>query len=215
MSGKVDAVRLAYYSFRVAGNMQPDIHIVGHRTYPAGTKKTVYVPANTPSVELFVNGASQGTSSKPINTCTFSFPNITWALGTIKAVGYNAATGRTQVCQHQYQLTTAGAATAIKLTPTAGPNGLQADGADVVMFDVEVVTANGNRRPDVARSTFMSLRHGNDTLSQSVVSVPCKTSSERARDLWPDLVLLQRRSGTARNLQCGVSWSVAFRILIR
>jgi len=146
-SGKVDAVRLIkqiYYSFRVAGNTQPDIHIIGHWTYPAGTMKTMYVLANTPSVELFVNGTSQGKSSKPTDTYTFSFPGIAWASGSVKAVGYDAS-GK-QVCQDE--LTTAGPAAAIKLTPTVGPNGLQADGADVAMFDVEVVDANGQRRPD-------------------------------------------------------------------
>jgi beta-galactosidase len=147
VSGKVDAVRLPkeiYYSFRVAGNTKPDIHIVGHWTYPASTKKTMYVLANTPSVELFVNGTSAGKSTKATNTYTFSFPNIAWATGSVKAVGYDAS--GTQVCSHEIK--TAGAAAAIKLTPTVGPSGLQADGADIAMFDVEVVDADGNRRPD-------------------------------------------------------------------
>jgi beta-galactosidase len=147
VSGKVDAVRLPkeiYYAFRVAGNTQPDIHIVGHWTYPAGTKKTMYVLANTASVGLSVNGAAEIKSSTPSDTYTFSFPNVTWATGSVKAVGYDSS-GK-QVCSHEIK--TAGAATAIKLTPTVGPNGLQADGADIAMFDVEVVDASGNRRPD-------------------------------------------------------------------
>ena len=146
-SGKVDAVRLPkeiYYAFRVAGNTQPDIHIVGHWTYPAGTKKTMYVLANTPSVELFVNGTSAGKSTSPTSTYAFTYPNITWAAGSVKAVGYDAS-GK-QVASHE--IPTAGPATAIKLTPTVGPNGLMADGSDVAMFDVEVVDANGVRRPD-------------------------------------------------------------------
>jgi len=147
VSGKVDAVRLPkeiYYAFRVAGSTKPDVHILGHWTYPAGTRKTMYVVANTPSVELFVNGASVGKSSTPTDHYTFSFPNIAWATGSVKAVGYNASGA--QVASHEIR--TAGPATAIKLTPTVGPNGLQADGADVAMFDVEVLDANGNRRPD-------------------------------------------------------------------
>jgi beta-galactosidase len=147
-SGKVDAVRLIkeiYYAFRVAGNTQPDIHIIGHWNYPATMKsKTVYVLANTPSVELFVNGTSQGRSSKPADTYTFSFPGVAWSAGSIKAVGYDASAK--QVCQHE--LKTAGPAVAIKLTPTVGPGGLRADGADVAMFDFEVVDANGQRVPD-------------------------------------------------------------------
>lgn len=153
-SGKVDAVRLPkelYFAHQVVGNTQPDIHIIGHWTYPAGTKKTMYVVANTPSVELFVNGVSLGKNGTPTDHYLFSFPNVTWASGTIKAVGLNSA--GTQVCS--YQLQTAGAPAKIKLTPTVGPDGLKADGMDIAMFDVEVVDANGRRCPtDEARVDF-------------------------------------------------------------
>jgi beta-galactosidase len=153
-SGKVDAVRLPkqlYFAHRVVGNTQPDIHIIGHWTYPAGTRKTMYVVANTPQVELFVNGTSIGKSSTPTDHYLFSFPNVSWASGTVRAVGYDAS-GK-QVASHE--LETAGAATSLKLTATTGPNGLQADGADVVMIDFEVVDAAGQRVPtDEARVDF-------------------------------------------------------------
>ena len=147
VSGKVDAVRLPkeiYYAHQVVGNTQPQVHVIGHWTYPANTQKTMYVVANTPSVELFVNGSSVGKSSTPVNTYLFGFPNIAWAAGTVKAVGYDA-TGAS-VATHQLQ--TAGAPSAIKLTATVDPSGgLKADGADVAMFDFEVVDANGQRVP--------------------------------------------------------------------
>ncbi|MGB8293815.1 MAG: sugar-binding domain-containing protein [Polyangia bacterium] len=153
VGGKVDAVRLpkeAYYAFRVAGNTQPDIHIVGHWTYPAGTKKTVYVLANNvSSVGLSINGGTETKSSTPQDGYTYSFPNIAWASGTIKAVGYDA-TGK-QVCQHT--LTTAGAAAAVKLTLTNAPGGFLANGEDVAMFDVEVVDATGLRVPTYGPTT--------------------------------------------------------------
>jgi beta-galactosidase len=154
VSGKVDAVRLPkelFYAHRVVGNLQPDIHVVGHWTYPAGTRKTIYVVANTPSVELFVNNLSLGKSSAPTDHYLFAFPNVAWASGTIKAVGYNAAGA--VVATHQ--LETAGPATALKLTSTVNPAGMQADGADVAMFDFEVVDASGRRVPtDEARVDF-------------------------------------------------------------
>jgi beta-galactosidase len=155
VSGKVDAVRLPkemYYAHQVVGNTQPQVHIVGHWTYPANTKKTVYVLANTPSVELFVNGTSVGKSGAPTTTYLFGFPNVTWAAGTIKAVGYDSQGAR--VAQHQLQ--TSGAPAAIKLTATVDPRGgLKANGADVAMFDFEVVDANGQRVPtDEAPVTF-------------------------------------------------------------
>jgi beta-galactosidase len=155
VSGKVDAVRLpkeVYYAHQVVGNTQPQVHIIGHWTYPANTKKTMYVIANTHSVELFVNGTSIGKSSTPTDTYLFSFPNVTWAAGTIQAVGYDASGA--SVAQHQLQ--TAGAPARIKLTPTVDPNGgLKANGADVAMFDFEVVDASGARVPtDEAPVTF-------------------------------------------------------------
>ena len=62
--GKVDAVRLpkpAYYVYRVMQSEQPDLHIIGHWSYPSNTVKTVYVAANhCQAVELFVNGKSLG-----------------------------------------------------------------------------------------------------------------------------------------------------------
>ncbi|MDP9148999.1 MAG: DUF4982 domain-containing protein, partial [Myxococcota bacterium] len=147
VSGKVDSVRLPkeiYYAHRVVGSTTPDIHIIGHWTYPAATKKTMYVIANTPSVELFVNGTSIGKSSTPTDHYVFSFPGVSWAAGTIKAVGYDASGAK--VAEHQLQ--TAGAPAKIKLTATVDPNGgLKANGADVAMFDFEVVDANGQRCP--------------------------------------------------------------------
>jgi len=160
VGGKVDAVRLPkqiYYAHRVVGATQPDIHIIGHWTYPAATKKTMYVIANTPSVELFVNGTSVGKSSTPADRYTFSFPNVAWAAGTIKAVGYDMAGA--PVAQHELQ--TAGPAVKIKLTPTVGPAGLQADGVDIAMFDVEVVDAKGQRVPsDEAPVSFTTTGPG-------------------------------------------------------
>jgi beta-galactosidase len=152
VSGKVDAVRLpkeAYYAMRVAGNAQPDIHIVGHWTYPAGTKKTVYVVSNTASVGLSVNGAAEVKSPTPKDGYTFSFPNITWASGSVKAVGYDAS-GKA-VATHEVK--TAGPAAAVKLTPTTAPGGFLANGEDVAMFDVEVVDAAGLRVPTYGPTT--------------------------------------------------------------
>ena len=64
MSGKVDGVRIpksVFYMSRVMQNEQPDLHIIGHWTYPANTTKTIYVAAtHCDQVELFLNGKSLG-----------------------------------------------------------------------------------------------------------------------------------------------------------
>jgi beta-galactosidase len=154
VSGKVDAVRLpkeAYYLYRVMQSDAPDIHIIGHWTYPTNTVKTMYVAANhCDSVELFVNGKSLGKSSTPSNGYIFEFPQIKFEPGKISAVA--TANGKTVA---QDEIETAEEAKALKLTPHVGPNGLQADGSDVAFFDVEVVDAQGRRCPtDEARVDF-------------------------------------------------------------
>ncbi len=154
VSGKVDSVRLpkeAYYLYRVMQSEVPDLHIIGHWTYPGNTVKTIYVAANhCDSVELFVNGKSKGTNPMPTNGYIFAFPAIQFEAGTIKAVG--KSNGET-VAQHEIQ--TAGTPKALKLTAHTAPSGLRADGADVALFDVEVVDAGGWRCPtDEARVDF-------------------------------------------------------------
>jgi beta-galactosidase len=155
VSGKVDAMRLPkqiYFAHRVIQSEQPDLHILGHWNYPTDkpTVKTIYVIANTESVELFVNGKSAGVNAKPDSGWIFAFSEITFALGSLKAVGKNA--GKIVA---QQELTTAGPAVAIKLTPILGPKGLQADGEDVALIDFEVVDAKGQRCPtDDARVDF-------------------------------------------------------------
>jgi beta-galactosidase len=155
VSGKVDAMRLPkeiYFAHRVIQSDQPDLHILGHWSYPTDkpVTKTIYVIANTESVELIVNGKSAGVNSKPDNGWVFAFPAITFAPGTLKAIGKN---GVKVVAQQE--LTTAGAPAAIKLTPIVSPKGLQADGGDVALIDVEVIDAKGNRCPtDDARVDF-------------------------------------------------------------
>jgi beta-galactosidase len=158
VSGKVDAVRLPkeiYFAERVMQNEQPDLHILGHWTYPAGpdpkkTVKPIYVISNTRSVELFVNGKSHGVNTSPENGYVFSFPDVEFSPGALKAVGRNG--GKIVIDQ---ELTTAGPPAQIKLTPILGPLGLLADGQDVALIDVEVVDVKGQRCPtDDAKIEF-------------------------------------------------------------
>ena len=155
VSGKVDAMRLPkeiYFAHRVIQSEQPDLHIIGHWSYPADKKtvKTVYVIANTESVELIVNGKSLGVNSKPDSGWIFSFPDVEFAPGSLKAIGKKGIS-----VAAQQELVTVGPPAAIKLTPITGPNGLQADAGDVALIDVEVVDAKGMRCPtDDARVDF-------------------------------------------------------------
>ncbi len=167
VSGKVDGVRLPkdlYFVSRVMQSGAPDLHIIGHWTYPAHTTKTVYVAAaHCDQVELFLNGQSVGVATKPVDFTdqvdgrdlgdtgfVYAFPQVGFAPGRLRAVGTQG--GRVVA---QDELRTAGDPQALRLTVHAGPHGLQADGSDVVLVDFEVVDAQGNRCPtDEARVDF-------------------------------------------------------------
>ncbi|HKB90899.1 MAG TPA: DUF4982 domain-containing protein, partial [Opitutaceae bacterium] len=101
-------------------------------------------------VELFINHRSLGKVTQPTDGCIFAFPNVAFEPGVIKAIG--SSSGKV-VCTDQIE--TAGAPTRLKLTAHTGPKGLQADGSDVALIDVEVVDAQGRRCPtDEARVDF-------------------------------------------------------------
>jgi beta-galactosidase len=176
VSGKVDAVRLPkqmFYVSRVMQNEQPDLHIIGHWTYPAGTKKTVFVAAtHCDQVELFLNGKSLGVQTQPFtfqdtfeqggsapgtserqgmdSGYIYAFPDVQFAPGVLKAVA--TKTGKIVA---QQELKTAGEPKALKLTVHTSLRGFLATGADVALIDFEVVDAEGNRCPtDEARVDF-------------------------------------------------------------
>lgn len=143
-SGEVDGVRLpkeAYYVTAAMFRDDPQVHIIGHWSYPAGTKKTVYVASNGDEVELFLNDRSLG-RTKPVNRYLFSFPDVAFEPGQLKAV----ATGAGRLTATDY-LRTARAPLALYLHPTTKSGGLTADGSDVAFFDVEAVDERGDRVP--------------------------------------------------------------------
>ncbi|MEU4241329.1 sugar-binding domain-containing protein [Actinoplanes sp. NPDC026619] len=148
LSGRVDAVRIpkeSLHTYRVIQNTLADLHLIGHWTYPAGTRKAIYVMASgvVKRVQLLVNGTQVGNSTTPVNDFLHTFPDVPWTAGTITAVGYDAG-GVEVVRQNKV---TAGAATALRLTSRTGPGGLRADGSDIAFFDVEAVDNQGRRMP--------------------------------------------------------------------
>jgi beta-galactosidase len=149
-SGEVDAMRIpkdGYWAHQVMWDAwvdvdQPAAHIVGHWNYAPDVKKNVFVVSSAERVELFLNGQSLGLG-KQSSRFLFTFENVAWQPGTLRAVGQDAA-GK-QVCVAELQ--TAGAPVAVRLKPMVGPVGLKADAADLAIVEVEVVDAQGRRCP--------------------------------------------------------------------
>ena len=176
-SGVVDPLRIpkdGYFAHKVMWNGWVDIeehgtHIVGHWNYEGthlnppcegglensqgnqfslphregwGGSKPVYVVSTGDKVELFINGESQGFGRQDYRFL-YTFDSIQWEPGTIEAVSYDEAGKEVS----RAALKTAGKPHHLKLTRMANPAGSFADGHDIVMVQVEVVDAEGNRCP--------------------------------------------------------------------
>lgn len=159
-SGEVDSMRIpkdAFFAHQTIwdGWVDPEyprIHINGHWNYTAGTKRTIYVEANTALVELKLNGRSLGVQ-RPTHDFLFVFPEIAFEPGKLEAIGFSAE----HYQQTSTALETAGEAAKLRLTLHEGPRGLRADGADIVLVDVEVVDAQGQRIPTANNLIHFSL----------------------------------------------------------
>ena len=144
-SGVTDAMRIpkdAFYVHQVMWNgwVEPEnqqTYIIGHWNYPAGTIKPIYVVSTADSVELFVNGKSLGKGAQSYRYL-HTFNNVAYEPGTIEAVGSDGS---------RYKMETAGEPFALKLTAIENPEGMKADGADMTLFEVEVVDKQGRRCP--------------------------------------------------------------------
>ncbi|MDO7851698.1 DUF4982 domain-containing protein [Hymenobacter convexus] len=149
-SGEVDALRIAkdgYYAHQVMwdGWVEPErarTHIIGHWNYKMGVVKNVDVVSNGEKVELFLNGKSLGFGQQQYRFL-FTFPDVAWQPGTLRAVSYDASGKVVSEAEHQ----TAGPAVALRLAATTSPTGLHADGTDLALVQVEAVDAQGRRCP--------------------------------------------------------------------
>lgn len=154
-SGVVDAMRIpkdAFFAHQVMWNgwVEPEeakTYIVGHWNYPAHTVKPVYVVSTADSVELFLNGKSLG-KGKQSYRYLFSFDNVGFEPGMLEAVGSDGS---------RYQLETVGEPYQLKLTAIENPLGIKADGADMVLVQVEVLDEQGRRCPLDNRMIHFSL----------------------------------------------------------
>ena len=144
-SGVTDAMRIpkdAFYAHQVmwsgwVDDEVPRTYIVGHWNYQPGTVKPVYVVSTADEVELRLNGKSLG-KGKQQYRYLFTFDNVRYEAGTLEAVASDGS---------RYQLETAGEPYQLKLSTIENPEGTKADGADMVLVQVEVLDKQGRRCP--------------------------------------------------------------------
>lgn len=149
-SGEVDAMRIpkdGFFAHQVMWDgwvdvEKPRAHLIGHWNYAPGTVKTVTVIASSDRVLLTLNGKPVGATaaSEPF---VFRFDGVKFEPGELRAIGLDKD-GKPVA---EDVRVTAGAPAALKLTAQTHPQGLQADGADLALVQVEVVDAQGRRNP--------------------------------------------------------------------
>lgn len=149
-SGATDAMRIPKDLFYALQTMwdgwvdteTPRIHIIGHWNYEDGVVKPIHVVSSADSVALFLNGKSLGESVQEYHFL-HTYHNVKFETGKLEAVGYDA-NGK-ECCRTELQ--TAGKPERIRLNLMQSPAGWKADGADVVLVQVEVVDKEGRRCP--------------------------------------------------------------------
>lgn len=149
-SGEVDALRIPkenFYAHQVMWNGWVDtekegIHIIGHWNYTDSTQKNIYVVSTADKVELFVNNRSLG-FGKQSDRFLFTFPDVKWQAGSIRAVGYSKDGKKLS----EQTKKTSGSAYALRLKSYTHPKGVLANGHDLILAEVEVVDKQGNRCP--------------------------------------------------------------------
>lgn len=149
-SGVVDPIRIpkdAFYAHQVMWDgwvdvERPGIHLMGHWNYEPSTVKDIYAVSSADKVELFINDKSMGFGEQSYRFL-YTFENIHWQKGSIRAVGYDA--NGSKLCEAVLQ--TAGEPKSIRLNVITSPTGLKADGSDMALIDVEVIDSQENRCP--------------------------------------------------------------------
>ena len=134
-----------YYFWQSKLTTAPMVHIFPHWNWTSGTKVNVWVYSNCDSVELFLNGVSQGSKSFTSNTTASLGWTVTWASGSLVAKGTK---GGTVVATDEVDTASAAA----KVNLTVDHSTIAADGRDLAFVTaviqdsagVMVPTANNN-----------------------------------------------------------------------
>ena len=149
-SGVVDPMRIekdAFFTHQVMWNgwVTPDsskTHIVGHWNYGEGTVKPVYVISDAPHVRLFLNNKEVGKERQEYHF-VHTFDSVRYEPGQLLAVSYDEAGN-----ELSYQrLETTGTPLFLSMGLLTRDCGMQADGADMAIVQIEVTDKENRRCP--------------------------------------------------------------------
>jgi beta-galactosidase len=125
------------------------VHVLPHWNWSTGTTVTVFVYSNCDSVELLLNGVSQGSKTLASGAVHLEW-NVAWASGTVRAEGKRG--GAVVVSE---EVKTAGAAAKVALS--ADRSIISADGKDLVFVTADIQDADGILVPTAATALSFSV----------------------------------------------------------
>lgn len=142
-----------YYYYQANWTDKNVLHIFPHWNWAGkeGQPINIWCYSGCESVELFLNGISQG--MKAVNVQSHVEWNVSYAAGTLQAIGYR--NGRAVMTN---SIATTGAPAGIVLKPDRDI--ILADGMDVSMVSVAVVDAQGRFVPTAANTINFTISGG-------------------------------------------------------
>ncbi|MGB7568153.1 MAG: glycoside hydrolase family 2 TIM barrel-domain containing protein [Chitinivibrionales bacterium] len=145
----------------------PMVHIMSYWKSNSPVSPTLFVASNCDSVELFVNGVSQGMKSSGywsnLPHPVFGWPNVTYAAGNLKANGY--AGGALKATETWY---TPGTATKLVMVPDTT---VIFEGGDMTRVVVEAVDANNQYVPYNSATVTLSANGAGDFIGESPIAL--------------------------------------------
>ncbi len=136
-----------YYFYQSKWTTAPMVHLLPHWNWSSDANVAVWAYSNCDTVELFLNGVSQGV--KTTGDSLHLAWNVPWAPGTIRAKGIK---GDTVVYD---QVVTAGSPARVKLKPDR--TSIIADGKDLVFIETDITDANDVLVPNATNMVNFSV----------------------------------------------------------
>ncbi len=176
----------AFYYYQSWWTTNTVLHLAPHWNWPGREGQEILVQAfsNCKQVELFLNGASLGKQTmKPNSKLNWQ---VKYAPGTLSAKGFDAAGVIAET-----KVETTGDAAQIQLTPDRKT--INADGADVSVFTVSAVDAQGRKVPVAqnkihfaveGQGNIIGVGNGDPSCHEPDVFVPTAPSHNIPVDKW-------------------------------
>jgi beta-galactosidase len=205
--GYVDSYRIpkyAYYFWQANFSDKPMVFILPHfwRSQYIGQKKDINIDSNCDTVELFVNGSSQGLMyPDKSNFHNVTFKDIMVQHGTLSAVGRRGGEKvKTEVVM---------AGTPAKIVLTTSHHNISADRSSVFIVRADITDANSNHVYGATNTIKWSITGPAELVGPSVYESDIEKHHQMEGTMYTDMPVANviRSSGEPGNIRISVSAS--------